>query len=138
VSTQFGTDFPAVAFVARTEESVRERIVEAVATQQVDSIEAAAILGVTANNLRQIVHKKQLVQASSRRAMFNRPGRETPQGEGLTRHDISYGWILRVIETEVYEDFPRDPSKVGRILVPSSVITDKQLSDRDFRLSCLE
>mgnify|MGYP006950292734 CR=1 FL=1 len=46
----------------------------------------------------------------------------------------------RVIETEVYEDFPRDPSKVGveGILVPSSVITDKQLSDRDFRLSCLE
>ena len=74
MSTQFGTDFPAVAFVARTEESVRERIVEAVTTQQVDSIEAAAILGVTANNLRQIVHKKQLVQAGKqgRRAMFNR------------------------------------------------------------------
>lgn len=139
MSTQFGTDFPAVAFVARTEEGVRERIavaVEAASTPemiQVDSVEAAAILGVTANNLRQIVHKKQLLQAGKRggRAMFNREdvqaladrrsvsikrlrlegwkatamssgvtrtvnshmpvgglGRETPQGEGLTRHDV--------------------------------------------------
>jgi hypothetical protein len=40
----------------------------------VDSLEAAGILGITANNLRQIVHKKQLVPIgkAGRRTIFNR------------------------------------------------------------------
>lgn len=79
------TDFPSVAFVANAntdfapEPTVRDQIADAVATQpdngaQVDSVEAAAILGVTANNLRQMVHKRQIspVGKRGRRTIFNR------------------------------------------------------------------
>jgi excisionase family DNA binding protein len=78
------TDFPSVAFVANASTefhpeppTVREQIAEAVAVDagaQVDSVEAAAILGVTANNLRQMVHKGQIspVGKRGRRTIFNR------------------------------------------------------------------
>lgn len=79
------TDFPSVAFVANANTdfapapTVRDQIADAVAVQpdngaQVDSVEAAAILGVTANNLRQMVHKRQIspVGKRGRRTIFNR------------------------------------------------------------------
>lgn len=79
------TDFPSVAFVANANTdfaaapTVRDQIADAVAVQpdngaQVDSVEAAVILGVTANNLRQMVHKRQIspVGKRGRRTIFNR------------------------------------------------------------------
>ena len=80
------TDFPSVAFVANANTdfspipTMRDQIADAVATvqtdsgTQVDSVEAATILGVTANNLRQMVHKRQIspVGKRGRRTIFNR------------------------------------------------------------------
>jgi hypothetical protein len=82
-------DFPSVAFVDSP--NLRDQITQAVADAipaapvqesvrpvhdagQVDSVEAAAILGVTANNLRQMVHKQQIVPVgkAGRRTIFNR------------------------------------------------------------------
>jgi hypothetical protein len=78
--TEFtNNDFPPVAFVANT--NLHDQISQAVQdtppvtdSGQVDSVEAAAILGVTANNLRQMVHKRQIVPAGKRgrRTIFNR------------------------------------------------------------------
>jgi hypothetical protein len=82
-------DFPSVAFVDSP--NLRDQITQAVAdavpsapvqdsvqpvhdSGQVDSVEAAAILGVTANNLRQMVHKRQIIPVGKRgrRTIFNR------------------------------------------------------------------
>lgn len=86
---EFGNEFPAVAFVDSP--NLRDQITQAVADAvpaapvqesvqnaesagQVDSVEAAAILGVTANNLRQMVHKRQIIPVgkAGRRTIFNR------------------------------------------------------------------
>lgn len=86
---EFGNEFPAVAFVDSP--NLRDQITQAVADavpaapvqepvqvhegwDAVDSVEAAAILGVTANNLRQMVHKKQISPAGKRgrRTVFMR------------------------------------------------------------------
>lgn len=76
------TDFPSVAFVANVNThfapapTVRDQIADVQPDNgaQVDSVEAAAILGVTANNLRQMVHKRQIspVGKRGRRTIFNR------------------------------------------------------------------
>lgn len=79
-------EFPSVAFVDSP--NLRDQITQAVAEavpsapveaaapsgDQVDSVEAAAILGVTANNLRQMVHKRQVIPVGKRgrRTIFNR------------------------------------------------------------------
>jgi hypothetical protein len=79
-------EFPSVAFVDSP--NLRDQITHAVADAvapapvqnaaptdaQVDSVEAAAILGVTANNLRQMVHKGQIIPVGKRgrRTIFNR------------------------------------------------------------------
>lgn len=72
--TTISNEFPTNVFVAphNPEPPV---IAEAVSSSDtVDSVEAASILGITPNNLRQIVHKKQLVAVGKkgRRTVFNR------------------------------------------------------------------
>lgn len=82
---EFSNEFPSVAFVdspnlrdqiTQSIESVAPAPVEAAAPSgdQVDSVEAAGMLGVTANNLRQMVHKRQIVPVGKRgrRTIFNR------------------------------------------------------------------
>jgi hypothetical protein len=80
-------EFPSVAFVdsPNLRDQITHAVAEAVApapvqepvpdSGQVDSVEAAAILGVTANNLRQMVHKGQIIPVGKqgRRTIFNRP-----------------------------------------------------------------
>jgi len=80
-------EFPSVAFVdsPNLRDQITHAVAEAVAPApvqepvpdagQVDSVEAAAILGVTANNLRQMVHKGQIIPVGTRgrRTIFNRP-----------------------------------------------------------------
>lgn len=76
------TEFPTNVFVARPVDeiaAVREQVERAMPTplpggEQVDSLEAAGILAVTENNLRQIVHKEQLVPIGrrGRRRLFDR------------------------------------------------------------------
>lgn len=65
---------PPVAFVANVNPAFEAQAVPQAADPQVDSVEAAALLGVTANNLRQMVHKKQIspVGKRGRRTIFNR------------------------------------------------------------------
>lgn len=76
-------EFPSVAFVdsPNLRDQITHAVAEAVAPEptgtvndQVDSVEAAAILGVTANNLRQMVHKGQIrpVGKRGRRTIFTR------------------------------------------------------------------
>lgn len=80
-------EFPSVAFVdsPNLRDQITHAVAEAVApapvqepvpdSGQVDSVEAATILGVTANNLRQMVHKGQIIPVGKRgrRTIFNRP-----------------------------------------------------------------
>lgn len=75
--SEFNNDFPVAAFVATASPNIHDQISQAVSgndSGQVDSVEAAVILGVTANNLRQMVHKKQItpVGKQGRRTVFNR------------------------------------------------------------------
>lgn len=76
---EMNNDFPSVAFVANPNlhGQIAEKVAAAVAPEpadSVDSVEAAALLGVTANNLRQMVHKGQLspVGKRGRRTVFTR------------------------------------------------------------------
>jgi hypothetical protein len=87
VVNEFGNEFPSVAFVdsPNLRDQITHAVAEAVAPEPVrepvhegwdavDSVEAAAILGVTANNLRQMVHKRQIIPAGKRgrRTVFMR------------------------------------------------------------------
>lgn len=70
---EFNNDFPANAFVTVGTSSFPEPPAPS-QNDTVDSLLAAGILGVTPNNLRQIVHKKQLIPAgkAGRRTIFLR------------------------------------------------------------------
>lgn len=73
---EFNNDFPANAFVTVGASSFPEPPAPPtiVVSDTVDSLLAAGILGVTPNNLRQIVHKKQLIPVgkAGRRTIFRR------------------------------------------------------------------
>ena len=71
--SEMSNEFPANAFVAPHVPAPVEAAAPA-AHDTVDSLDAAAILRVTPNNLRQIVHKKQLLPVGKRgrRTLFNR------------------------------------------------------------------
>jgi hypothetical protein len=76
--TTMSNEFPTNVFVApHTPQTPTVTVSEPSAVQisnVIDSLDAAAILTVTPNNLRQIVHKKQLVPVGKRgrRTLFNR------------------------------------------------------------------
>jgi hypothetical protein len=76
--TTMSNEFPTNVFVApHTPQAPTVTVSEPSAAQisnVIDSLDAAAILTVTPNNLRQIVHKKQLVPVGKRgrRTLFNR------------------------------------------------------------------
>ena len=73
--TTISNEFPTNVFVApHTPDFPAPVTAAAPSGNTVDSMEAAAILGVTPNNLRQIVHKKQLVPVGKqgRRTIFTR------------------------------------------------------------------
>jgi hypothetical protein len=75
--TTMSNDFPTNVFVApHTPQAPTITVSEPAAqiSNVIDSLDAAAILTVTPNNLRQIVHKKQLVPVGKRgrRTLFNR------------------------------------------------------------------
>ncbi len=74
--TTMSNDFPTNVFVApHTPQPPTVTVSEPPPISNViDSLDAAAILTVTPNNLRQIVHKKQLVPVGKRgrRTLFNR------------------------------------------------------------------
>lgn len=78
--TTMSNDFPTNVFVATYSQqtptvAVSEPSVAPVPSNNIiDSLDAAAILTVTPNNLRQIVHKKQLIPVGKRgrRTLFNR------------------------------------------------------------------
>lgn len=73
-------EFPGNVFVARNYPAPQAPTVTydppqtVVTDEMIDSAKAAEILGITTNNLRQMVHKKRLVVASreGRRSMFRR------------------------------------------------------------------
>lgn len=70
--SEMSNEFPANAFVAPHVPAPVGAVAPAQGT--VDSLDAAAILRVTPNHLRQIVHKKQLLPVGKRgrRTLFNR------------------------------------------------------------------
>ena len=72
--TTLSNEFPTNVFVAPHPTDPAPVTAAAPSGDTVDSMEAAAILGVTPNNLRQIVHKKQLVAVGKqgRRTIFTR------------------------------------------------------------------
>lgn len=74
--TTMSNDFPTNVFVApHTPQAPTVTVSEpSQISNVIDSLDAAAILTVTPNNLRQIVHKKQLVPVGKRgrRTLFNR------------------------------------------------------------------
>lgn len=75
--SEMSNEFPTNAFVAPhspTPPAPVEAAAPTPAHDTVDSLDAAAILRVTPNNLRQIVHKKQLLPVGKRgrRTLFNR------------------------------------------------------------------
>ena len=74
--TTMSNDFPTNVFVApHTPQPPTVTVSEpSPISNVIDSLDAAAILTVTPNNLRQIVHKKQLVPVGKRgrRTLFNR------------------------------------------------------------------
>lgn len=74
--TTMSNEFPTNVFVAtHTQQPPTVTVSEpAPVTNVIDSLDAAAILTVTPNNLRQIVHKKQLIPVGKRgrRTLFNR------------------------------------------------------------------
>lgn len=74
--TMMSNEFPTNVFVAaHTQQPPTVTVSEAAPISNViDSLDAAAILTVTPNNLRQIVHKKQLIPVGKRgrRTLFNR------------------------------------------------------------------
>lgn len=74
--TTMSNEFPTNVFVApHTPQAPTVTVSEpSPISNVIDSLDAAAILTVTPNNLRQIVHKKQLVPVGKRgrRTLFNR------------------------------------------------------------------
>lgn len=77
--SEMSNEFPTNVFVAPhspppAPEPVPAPAGETSRSDLVDSLDAAAILRVTPNNLRQIVHKKQLIAVGKRgrRTLFNR------------------------------------------------------------------
>lgn len=76
--TTMSNEFPTNVFVAPHNPAPPPTVVVTEsgtsAPDVIDSLDAAAILTVTANNLRQIVHKKQLIPVGKRgrRTLFNR------------------------------------------------------------------
>ena len=75
--SEMSNDFPTNVFVAPhspTPPAPVEAAAPTPAHNTIDSLDAAAILRVTPNNFRQIVHKKQLqpVGKRGRRTIFNR------------------------------------------------------------------
>lgn len=78
--TTMSNDFPTNVFVAPHNPTPPPTVVLSEpgagtsAPDVIDSLDAAAILTVTSNNLRQIVHKKQLIPVGKRgrRTLFNR------------------------------------------------------------------
>lgn len=74
--SEMSNEFPTNAFVAPHSPTPPAPVEAAAPVTQdtVDSLDAAAILRVTPNNLRQIVHKKQLLPVGKRgrRTLFNR------------------------------------------------------------------
>lgn len=72
--TTMSNEFPTNVFVAPHTPQPPTVSAPPPVADVIDSLDAAAILTVTANNLRQIVHKKQLIPVGKRgrRTLFNR------------------------------------------------------------------